>query len=108
MGIAVGIGLMDFPFDGARPFWRWVDVCEEGGLDSIWQTDRLGISQTDVGVHEHHGCTRWCNETCQIWHERTSTRVPGSARGRKRVCDDRHVERRAIVARFRVRLTTQP
>ena len=41
MGIAVGIGLMDFPFDGARPFWRWVDVCEEGGLDSIWQTDRL-------------------------------------------------------------------
>ncbi|MEM7405278.1 MAG: LLM class flavin-dependent oxidoreductase [Pseudomonadota bacterium] len=41
MSIAVGIGLMDFPFSGARDFWRWVDVCEEGGLDSIWQTDRL-------------------------------------------------------------------
>lgn len=41
MGIAVGIGLMDFPFSGARAFWRWVDVCEQGGLDSIWQTDRL-------------------------------------------------------------------
>jgi probable F420-dependent oxidoreductase len=41
MGIAVGIGLMDFPFTSAKAFWSWVDVCEAGGLDSIWQTDRL-------------------------------------------------------------------
>jgi len=39
--IAVGVGLMEFPFDGADGFWRWVDLCEAGGIDSIWQTDRL-------------------------------------------------------------------
>lgn len=39
--IAVGVGLMEFPFDSAAGFWRWVDLCESGGVDSIWQTDRL-------------------------------------------------------------------
>ena len=39
--IAVGVGIMEFPFDGADGFWRWVDLCEAGGIDSIWQTDRL-------------------------------------------------------------------
>ena len=41
MSIAVGLGLNAFPFSGARAFWRWVDLCEEGGVDSLWQTDRL-------------------------------------------------------------------
>jgi probable F420-dependent oxidoreductase len=39
--IAVGVGIMEFPFDTADGFWRWVDLCEQGGIDSIWQTDRL-------------------------------------------------------------------
>jgi probable F420-dependent oxidoreductase len=39
--IAVGLGLMEFPFDTTGGFWRWVDLCESGGIDSIWQTDRL-------------------------------------------------------------------
>jgi len=39
--IAVGIGIMDFPFQTADGFWRWVDLCEAGGIDSFWQTDRL-------------------------------------------------------------------
>src|SRR5919202_950574 len=39
--IAVGIGLMEYPFDTVDGFWRWVDLCEVGGIDSIWQTDRL-------------------------------------------------------------------
>jgi probable F420-dependent oxidoreductase len=39
--ISVGVGLANFPFSGADAFWRWVDLCEEGGIDSIWQTDRL-------------------------------------------------------------------
>jgi probable F420-dependent oxidoreductase len=43
--IAVGIGIMDYPFDTAAGFWRWVDLCEQGGVDSIWQTDRL-VSRT--------------------------------------------------------------
>jgi len=43
--IAVGVGITDYPFDSANGFWRWVDLCEQGGIDSIWQTDRL-VSRT--------------------------------------------------------------
>ena len=39
--IAAGIGLMEYPFRTASGFWRWVDLCEHGGVDSIWQSDRL-------------------------------------------------------------------
>ncbi len=41
MSIAVGLGLSDFPFSDGHSFWRWVDMCETSGVDSIWQTDRL-------------------------------------------------------------------
>ncbi len=41
MAVAVGLGLMEFPFSDARAWWRWVDMCEAGGADSLWQTDRL-------------------------------------------------------------------
>ena len=39
--IAIGLGITEFPFSGAQAFWRWVDLCEHGGIDSLWQTDRL-------------------------------------------------------------------
>src|SRR5579862_3700232 len=39
--VAIGVGTMEFPFSGAAAYWRWVDLCEAGGIDSIWQTDRL-------------------------------------------------------------------
>jgi len=39
--VAVGLGLMEFPFDTVSGFWRWVDLCEAGGVDSLWQTDRM-------------------------------------------------------------------
>jgi len=38
--VAVGLGLMEFAFDSVAGFWRWVDLCEAGGVDSLWQTDR--------------------------------------------------------------------
>ncbi|MDC0068937.1 LLM class flavin-dependent oxidoreductase [Gammaproteobacteria bacterium] len=41
MNIGIGLGISRFPFDTARDYWRWVDRCEAGGVDSIWQTDRL-------------------------------------------------------------------
>ena len=47
MTVAIGLGLMDFPFAGAGDYWRWVDLCEQGGIDSIWQTDRL-VSRTPI------------------------------------------------------------
>jgi probable F420-dependent oxidoreductase len=39
--ISIGIGLMGFNFSNAAGYWRWVDLCEESGIDSMWQTDRL-------------------------------------------------------------------
>jgi probable F420-dependent oxidoreductase len=45
MSIGVGIGLFDFPFSGSTAFWRWVDLCEAGGVDSIWQSDRLATRE---------------------------------------------------------------
>src|SRR3954468_576605 len=45
--IAVGLGLMEFPFSSTEGFWRWGDLCEAGGVDSIWQTDRI-VSRTPI------------------------------------------------------------
>jgi probable F420-dependent oxidoreductase len=45
MGVRVGLGLADFPFSSATAFWRWVGICEDGGVDSIWQSDRLIAAQ---------------------------------------------------------------
>jgi probable F420-dependent oxidoreductase len=39
--VAVGLGLMAFPFEDARGYWRWVELCEGSAVDSLWQTDRL-------------------------------------------------------------------
>src|SRR5487761_320543 len=39
--VAIGLGLMEFPFDSVAGFWRWVDLCGAGGVDSLWQTDRM-------------------------------------------------------------------
>jgi probable F420-dependent oxidoreductase len=41
MGIGIGLGSAEFPFSGAGAYWRWIDMCETGGVDSIWQTDRI-------------------------------------------------------------------
>ncbi|MBK1657671.1 LLM class flavin-dependent oxidoreductase [Paracraurococcus ruber] len=41
MKLALGLGLMEYPFATAAGFWRWVDLCEQAGADSIWQTDRI-------------------------------------------------------------------
>ena len=45
MTVAIGLGLMDFPFRTGGDYWRWVDLCEQGGVDSLWQTDRLVSKQ---------------------------------------------------------------
>ena len=41
MGIGIGLGCAEFPFSCASAYWRWIDMCEAGGVDSIWQTDRI-------------------------------------------------------------------
>ena len=41
MGINAGLGIANFNFDDAKGFWRWVDLCDEGSVNSIWQSDRI-------------------------------------------------------------------
>jgi|RhiMetdeSRZDD1v2_1073273.scaffolds.fasta_scaffold621843_2 probable F420-dependent oxidoreductase len=41
MGIRIGLGLANFPFSGARPFWDWIERLEASDVDSLWQSDRL-------------------------------------------------------------------
>ncbi|RPG49843.1 MAG: LLM class flavin-dependent oxidoreductase [Gammaproteobacteria bacterium TMED1] len=41
MTIGLGLGLSKYPFESPDGYWRWVELCERGGIDSIWQTDRL-------------------------------------------------------------------
>ena len=41
MSVRIGLGIANFPFENPRGFWRWVEQCEAGDVDSIWQTDRL-------------------------------------------------------------------
>ncbi len=41
MTVSAGLGIANFPFSGARDFWRWIDICDNGGVNSIWQSDRI-------------------------------------------------------------------
>lgn len=41
MAIGIGLGIGRFPFEDAGGYWQWLEQCESGGIDSIWQTDRL-------------------------------------------------------------------
>ena len=41
MSVGVGLGISELPFETARGFWRWIEMCEDSAVDSIWQTDRL-------------------------------------------------------------------
>jgi probable F420-dependent oxidoreductase len=42
VSVRIGAGIAGgFPFSGTEAFWRWVDLCEAGGLDSVWLSERL-------------------------------------------------------------------
>ena len=41
MPVRIGLGLSNFEFSGPDAFWRWIALCEAGGVDSIWQSDSL-------------------------------------------------------------------
>ena len=48
MTVSAGIGIANFVFDDVKGFWRWVALCDEGGVDSIWQSDRLMGSEENL------------------------------------------------------------
>ncbi|MFA7248022.1 MAG: TIGR03619 family F420-dependent LLM class oxidoreductase [Dehalococcoidia bacterium] len=41
MTVRIGLSMALFPFSSPRAMWRWVEVCEDSRVDSIWQNDRL-------------------------------------------------------------------
>ena len=41
MAIGVALGMATYTFSSAEGYWRWVKRCDEAGVDSLWQTDRL-------------------------------------------------------------------
>ncbi len=41
MAIRIGFGLLNYPFDSGKAFFRWVQLLEESRVDSVWQSDRL-------------------------------------------------------------------
>lgn len=45
MSIGIGLGMAGFPFSGAPAFLRWIDLCEERGVDSVWFSERLVSTQ---------------------------------------------------------------
>ena len=70
--IAVGVGLMEFPFTSTDGFWRWVDLCEAGGIDFIWQTDRIVSRQADTGMHDGTGGDCRAHAADQVRRQRVS------------------------------------
>lgn len=45
VSVRIGLGIATFPFASVKNFWRWIDLCEESGIDSFWQTDRIASPQ---------------------------------------------------------------
>jgi probable F420-dependent oxidoreductase len=41
MAIRCGVGIAAFGFDAPRDYFAFAEQCELGGVDSLWQTDRL-------------------------------------------------------------------
>ena len=41
MSVRVGLGISSYPFSTPQSFFRWAELCENRGVDSLWQTDRL-------------------------------------------------------------------
>ena len=41
MAIGIGMGLGRFSLDKGPDYFKWIQQCEQGSVDSIWQTDRL-------------------------------------------------------------------
>ena len=39
--VRIGFGLVNYPFEDGRGFFRWVETLERAGVDSVWQSDRL-------------------------------------------------------------------
>ena len=39
--VRLGFGLLNYPFEHGSQFFKWVELLENAGVDSLWQSDRL-------------------------------------------------------------------
>lgn len=48
MPVRAGMGFGELPFSGPDAFWDWIDLLEEGGVNSYWQSDRIASSRVHL------------------------------------------------------------
>lgn len=48
MPVRAGMGFGELPFSGAEVFWDWIDMLEDGGVNSFWQSDRIASSRVHL------------------------------------------------------------
>jgi probable F420-dependent oxidoreductase len=48
MSIRIGLGGGGFVFEDLDDYWKWIQYCEESGVDSLWQSDRLISKQPQL------------------------------------------------------------
>jgi probable F420-dependent oxidoreductase len=46
VSVRIGLGFAAFPFSTPSAFWRWIDACEDWGVDSVWLSERLVSAQS--------------------------------------------------------------
>ena len=101
--VAVGVGLMEFPFSGVASVLALGRSVRAGGVDSIWQTDRLVSPSAVSRMHERAGGARRAHQADQVRRQRA---VAGDARrgaGGAAMRDDRFSVERAPAAGLRHR-----
>ena len=70
MAIGLGLGMATYTFSTAKGYWRWVKRCDEAGVDSLWQTDRLVSKEPFFRMLDSNGRSGWCHDENKIWDER--------------------------------------
>ena len=53
MSVRLGLGFLQFPFSSPNAFWRWVDQCEDTGVDSLWLSERIVSTQNYLEPMSH-------------------------------------------------------
>ncbi|HNM76883.1 MAG TPA: LLM class flavin-dependent oxidoreductase [Tepidiformaceae bacterium] len=48
MSIGIGLGVAGFPFSSQHAFLKWIDLCEDRGVDSVWLSERIVSRQPNL------------------------------------------------------------
>ena len=48
MSIGIGLGVAGFPFSFQQAFLKWIDLCEDHGVDSVWLSERIVSRQPNL------------------------------------------------------------